>query len=99
MGELGPVGLVLLYLACGALTFPLTIGLVRAVVRVAAPARATPAFHDRLDRTLAGLIVAWILGVLIAYAVLVLIEHQRPCTDQRTNQLTDECKRKLGAIP
>ena len=89
---MSPLGIVLLYLACGAATFPLTIMLVRAVVSVAAPSRATPRFHDTLDKATGWSLAAWILGVLIFYASLVLLERQRPCTEQRTNQLTAECK-------
>ena len=54
---MSPLGVVLLFLACGAATFPLTILLVRGVVAVAAPARATPRFHARLD-TATGLSLA-----------------------------------------
>ena len=41
---------------------------------------------------------AWILGVFVFYWSAVLIERQKPCNDQRTNQLTTECKIALGAI-
>ena len=88
----------LLYLACGAATFPLTIMLVRGVVSVAAPARATPAFHQRLDNATGWSITVWILGVFVFYATAILMERQKPCDDQRTNQLTYECKKFLGAI-
>lgn len=89
---------VLLYFACGAATFPLTIVAVRATVSVAAPARATPAFHQRLDNAMGWSITAWILGVFVFYWSAVLVERQKPCNDQRTNQLTTECKIVLGAI-
>ena len=88
----------LLYLACGAATFPLTIMLVRGVVSVAAPARATPAFHQRLDNATGWSITVWILGVFVFYATAILMERQKPCEEQRTNQLTYECKKFLGAI-
>lgn len=88
----------LLYLACGAATFPLTIMLLRGAVSVAAPSRATPAFHRRLDSAMGWSITTWILGVFVFYAVVLLIERQKPCTEQRTNQLTYECKKALGAI-
>lgn len=87
----------LLYLACGAATFPLTIMLVRGVVSVAAPARATPAFHQRLDNATGWSIAVWILGVFVFYATAILLERQKPCEEQRTNQLTYECKKFLGA--
>ncbi len=88
----------LLYLACGAATFPLTIMLVRGVVSVAAPARATPVFHQRLDNATGWSITVWILGVFVFYATAILMERQKPCEEQRTNQLTYECKKFLGAI-
>ncbi|KAF0105629.1 MAG: hypothetical protein FD144_267 [Rhodospirillaceae bacterium] len=88
----------LLYLASGAATFPLTIMLVRSVVSVAAPARATPAFHQRLDNATGWSITVWILGVFVFYATAILMERQKPCEEQRTNQLTYECKKFLGAI-
>jgi hypothetical protein len=91
------LNVVLLYLACGAATFPLTIMAVRAAISVAAPARATPAFHQRLDNAMGWSITAWILGVFVFYWSAVLVERQKPCDDQRTNQLTTECKIKLGA--
>jgi hypothetical protein len=87
----------LLYLACGAATFPLTILLVRGVVSVAAPGRATPAFHQRLDNATGWSITVWILGVFVFYATAILMERQKPCEEQRTNQLTYECKKFLGA--
>ena len=88
----------LLYLASGAATFPLTIMLLRGVVSVAAPARATPAFHQRLDNATGWSITVWILGVFVFYATAILMERQKPCEEQRTNQLTYECKKDLGAL-
>ncbi len=94
---MGVLTVFLLYLACGAATFPLTIMLVRGAVSVAAPLRATPAFHQWLDNATGWSITAWILGVFVFYATAVLLERQKPCDDQRTNQLTYECKKYLGA--
>lgn len=88
----------LLYLACGAATFPITISLLRGAVSLTAPSRATPTFHRRLDSAMGWSITAWILGVFVFYAVAILIERQKPCDEQMTNQLTYECKKALGAI-
>lgn len=99
MDELGPLGILALYFACGAATFPLTIALIRGVVSVAAPARATPDFHRRMDHATAWSLAGWIVAMLLIYYGLVLLEHRKPCDDQRTNQLTIACKKKLGAIP
>lgn len=95
---MGVLTVFLLYLACGAATFPLTIMLIRGAVSVAVPSRATPAFHRRLDSAMGWSITVWILGVFVFYASAILIERQKPCEDQRTNQLTYECKKFLGAI-
>lgn len=95
---MSPLSIVLLFLACGAATFPLTILLVRGVVSVAAPARATPRFHARLDTAIGLSVAVWIVGVLIFYASTVLIERQRPCEEQRTNQLTAACKAYLESL-
>jgi len=92
---MGLLDFAFLFLACGAATFPLTIVLLRGVVSVAAPSRATPRFHDALDKATGWSVAAWIAGVLIFYAALVLIERQKPCEDQRTNQLTAACKKYL----
>lgn len=92
------LNVVLLYLACGAATFPLTILLIRGAVSVAAPARATAGFHQRLDNAMGWSITVWILGVFVFYATAILMERQKPCDEQRTNQLTYECKKFLGAI-
>ncbi|WP_422036474.1 hypothetical protein [Reyranella sp.] len=89
----------LLYLACGAASFPLTIMLVRGTVSVAAPSRATPTFHRRLDSAMGWSITTWILGVFAFYVIALMIERQKPCEEQRTNQLTYECKKFLGATP
>ncbi len=89
----------LLYLACGAASFPLTILLLRGTVSVAAPSRATPAFHRRLDSAMGWSITIWILGVFAFYVIALMIERQKPCEEQRTNQLTLECKKYLGATP
>ena len=72
--------------------------LVRGVVSVAVPTRATPAFHQRLDNATGWSITVWILGVFVFYATAILMERQKPCEEQRTNQLTYECKKYLGAI-
>ena len=88
----------LLCLASGAATFPLTIMLLRGVVSVAAPARATPAFHQRLDNATGWSITVWILCVFVFYATAILMERQKPCEEQRTNQLIYECKKYLGAL-
>ncbi len=96
---MSPLGLLALYLACGIATFPLTILLVRGAVMLLSPARATTAFHTRMDRATATSVAVWILGALLFYAAMVALEWRKPCDDQRTNQLTAYCKKKLGATP
>ena len=87
----GVFGYVVLFVACGAATIPLTLGIVRMI--------AGASWSQRLDRALAWSMTVWILGVMIFYAAMVLIERQRPCEMQRTNQITDACKAYLDSLP
>jgi hypothetical protein len=87
----GLFGYVALFVACGAATIPLTLGIVRMV--------AGASWSQRLERALSWSMTVWILGVMIFYAGMVLIERQRPCELQRTNQITDACKAYLDSLP
>jgi hypothetical protein len=89
--------LVLLFLACGAATFPLTL----MAVRYAASLSPASALSQRIGRgfeaALSLSFVIWLVGALVFYAVALQIERQKPCDDQHTNQLTPECRKMLGA--
>ena len=88
---LGPLDYVLLFVACGAATIPLTLIVIRAI--------AGPSWADRLDKALSWSMTSWILGVMVFYAGMVLLERQRPCEMQRTNQITQACKDYFDSLP
>lgn len=87
----GVFSYVVLFVACGAATIPLTLGIAKVI--------AGASWSQRLDRALSWSMTVWILGVMIFYAAMVLIERQRPCEMQRTNQITDACKAYLDSLP
>ncbi|MBL6618343.1 MAG: hypothetical protein ISP45_30325 [Reyranella sp.] len=88
--------LVLMFLACGAVTFPLTLLAVRLLASLAPSGRFARKMDATLDQVLTISIMAWIAGGLVFYAVSLAIERQRPCDDQRTSQLTYECRKLYG---
>jgi hypothetical protein len=89
--------LVLFFIACGAATFPLTL----IAVRYAASLSPASAFSQRVGRgfetALSLSFVIWIVGALVFYSIALHIERQKPCDDQHTNQLTEECRKLFGA--
>jgi hypothetical protein len=89
--------LVLFFLACGAATFPLAL----IAVRYAASLSPASAFAQRIGRgfetALSLSFVIWIVGALVFYSIALHIERQKPCDDQHTNQLTEECRKLFGA--
>jgi hypothetical protein len=89
--------LVLFFLACGAATFPLAL----IVIRYAASLSPASAFSQRIGRgfetAISLSLVIWIVGALVFYAIALHIERQKPCDDQHTNQLTEECRKLFGA--
>ena len=38
-------------------------------------------------------IIAWIVGGFALYSISLYLEYQRPCENQRTNQLPYECRK------
>lgn len=91
--------LTLIYLACGAATLPLSIVALRVVVSLSAPTGELPAVDRVFDRAVDVSVFLWIVGGLGFYFCAAHIERRKPCADQRTNQLTIECRRQLGAGP
>jgi hypothetical protein len=89
--------LVLFFIACGAATFPLAL----IAVRYAASLSPASAFAQRIGRgfetALSLSFVIWIVGALVFYSIALHIERQKPCDDQHTNQLTEECRKLFGA--
>ena len=84
------------FLACGAVTFPLTLMAVRYVASLSPTGRIARKIDDTFEKALTISIMVWIVGALIFYAVALYFERQRACEDQRTNQLTYECRKLYG---
>jgi len=91
--------LTLIYLACGAATLPLSIVVLRFVVSLSAPNGESREIDGVFDRAVDVSVFLWIVGGLSFYFCAAHIERRKPCADQRTNQLTAECRRQLGAGP
>ena len=89
--------LALIYLACGAATLPLSIMVLRFVVSLSAPGRELPEVKSVFDRAVDISVFIWLVGGLAFYFCAAHLERQRSCSAQRTNQLTAECRRELGA--
>ena len=54
---------------------------------------------DRVfDRAIDVSVFLWIVGGLVFYFCAAHIERRKPCGEQRTNQLTADCRRQLGAF-
>lgn len=90
--------LTLIYLACGAATLPLSIVVLRFIVSLSAPNGEAPEIDRVFDRAIDVSVFLWIVGGLVFYFCAAHIERRKPCGEQRTNQLTTECRRQLGAF-
>ena len=90
--------LFLYFLACGAVTFPLGLTLVRWIASFAPNTTVSRRIERSYEPVLSLSIVVWIVGALIFYVIALHIERKKPCVDQHTNQLTAQCKAELGAI-
>ncbi|MDP2331961.1 MAG: hypothetical protein Q8M19_14825 [Reyranella sp.] len=89
--------LTLVYLACGAATLPLSIVALRFVVSLSATDGESREVDRVFDRAIDLSVFLWIVGGLAFYFCAAYIERRKPCGEQRTNQLTVECRRQLGA--
>ncbi len=89
--------LTLIYLACGAATLPLSIVALRFVVSLSATNGESREVDHVFDRAIDLSVFLWIVGGLAFYFCAAHIERRKPCGEQRTNQLTAECRRQLGA--
>lgn len=90
--------LVLFYFACGAVTFPLTLIAVRFVASLAPDGRFSRVLEANYEKALTVSIMVWIVGALVFYGVSLHFERQKPCDEQRTNQLTYECRKLYGQV-
>ena len=91
-------GLTLIYLACGAATLPLSIVVLRFIVSLSAPNGEGREIDHVFDRAIDVSVFLWIVGGLVFYFCAAHIERRKPCGEQRTNQLTADCRRQLGAF-
>ncbi|MBV8187765.1 MAG: hypothetical protein JOY64_20595 [Alphaproteobacteria bacterium] len=92
--------LFLYFLACGALTFPLTLSAVFLGRSLLGGGRDGAPGADRggaFERALTLSLAVWIVGSLVFYALAVQVERRKPCLEQHTNQLTAFCKKELGS--
>jgi len=88
--------LTLIYLACGAATLPLSIVALRFIVSLSAPNGEAREIDRLFDRAIDFSVFVWIVGGIAFYFCALALEHQKPCADQRTNQLTEACRIELG---
>ena len=90
-------GLILIFLACGAAALPLSIMVLRFAVSLSASKGEEPQVDRVFDRAIDMTVFLWIVGGMAFYFCSAHIERRKPCVEQRTNQLTAECRRQLGA--
>jgi hypothetical protein len=91
------IGHFLLYfLACGGVTFPLTLFAVRFIASLSPGGRISSKLDATFEKMLTVSVIVWLVGVLGFYAVALYFENQRYCDEQRTNQLTYECRKLYG---
>jgi len=91
------IGQFLLYfLACGVVTFPLTLLAVRAVAALSSGGRIARKIDDTFEKALTISLVVWILGAFVFYGIALYMEREKSCSDQRTTQLTYECRKLYG---
>lgn len=80
----------LIFLAAGSATFPLTIFAVAAAARLLGFQRSGDPW---VERALTISFIVWLLGAMIFYWVSLYEDHKSTCRDQRTTQLTYECRK------
>ena len=91
------IGQFLLYfVACGVATFPLMLIGMRVVAALSPGSRIARKLDETFEAALTISIVVWLLGAFVFYAVALYIERKSDCADQRTTQLTYECRKLYG---
>ncbi len=88
--------LFLYFLACGAATFPLTLIVLRLLAGLSASGRLARRIDASFEKALTISFIVWILGAFAFYIVALHLERQKQCADQRTTQLTYECRMLFG---
>ncbi len=85
--------LLLFFLACGAVTFPLTLFGLRMLAGLSASGRLARRIDASFEKALTISFIVWVLGAFVFYIVALHLERQKQCADQRTTQLTYECRK------
>jgi uncharacterized membrane protein YbhN (UPF0104 family) len=85
--------LLLLLLACGAATLPLSLVALRCAASLAPEGRLSRKLTGNFEVALSLSVVIWLVGALAFYVIALELEHQKPCEIQRTNQLSAECRK------
>ena len=85
--------LLLFFLACGAVTFPLTLMGLRLLAGLSASGRLARRIDASFEKALTISFIVWVLGAFVFYIVALHLERQKQCADQRTTQLTYECRK------
>ena len=88
--------LLLYFLACGVATFPLTLIAMRVVASLSPGGRIARKLDDTFETALTVSLIVWVLGAFLFYGVSLYIERQNDCAEQRTTQLTYECRKLYG---
>lgn len=88
--------LLLYFLACGAATFPLTLIALRVLAGLSASGRLARRIDASFEKALTISFIVWVLGAFAFYVIALHIEREKQCVDQRTTQLTHECRRLFG---
>jgi hypothetical protein len=85
--------LFLLFLACGAATFPLSLVALRYAASLAPESRLSRKLTGNFEAALSLSVLIWLVGTLAFYVIALELEHQKPCENQRTNQLSVDCRK------
>jgi hypothetical protein len=88
--------ILLFFLACGAATFPLTLIAVRVLASLSPGSRISRKIDDTFEAALTISVLVWLVGAFVFYGVALYVERQKICDEQRTNQLTYECRKLYG---
>ncbi len=88
--------LLLFFLACGAATFPLTLIVLRLLAGLSSSGKLARRIDASFEKALTISFIVWVLGAFAFYVVVLHVERQKQCADQRTTQLTYECRKLFG---
>ncbi len=88
--------LLLYFLACGAATFPLTLIVLRVLAGLSTSGRLARRIDASFEKALTISFIVWLVGAFAFYVIALHIEREKQCVDQRTTQLTHECRRLFG---